>query len=153
MTRVFLWSVLLIAGLGAGLASCSKPLTTEQRIIADIRQMEAEIEDGERAAFLDHFTEDFEGQGGVVNHDRVKAMVIFQLNRYENLQAQLFPFRVTQTGEFTAQAAFRALVTGGDGLIPKNGQVFDFVTQWRLVDNDWLLYAADWTPVALDEVL
>lgn len=148
-----LFTLLFAAGLGFGLSSCSKPLTVEQRIIADIRQMEAEIEEGERAAFLGHFSEDFEGQGGVINRDRVTAMVIFQLNRYKNLQAQLFPIRVKETGEATAQADFRALVTGGQGLLPENGQVFDFVTRWRLVDDEWFIYAAEWGPVPLDEVL
>lgn len=133
--------------------SCAKPLTVEQQVIATIRDMEASIEAGERRAFLEHFTEDFSGRRGAMNHDQLRAMVVFQLNRYKNLQARLFPIRVTETGAESATAAFRALVTGGPGWIPENGQVFDFVTYWRLEGGSWMLHAADWEPVALEEAL
>ena len=46
-----------------------------------------------------------------------------------------------------------ALVTGGPKWIPDSGQVFDFETHWRLREDEWVLAAANWTPVVLDEVL
>jgi hypothetical protein len=137
----------------AGLSACSQPLTVEQRIIASIRTMEAKIEAGERRPFMEHIAEDFTGQGGLMTRDQVRAMVIFQLNRHKRLQAQLFPIHVTESAGNTAVASFRALVTGGPKWIPESGQVFDFETHWRLVDDEWYLYAANWTPVVLDEVL
>lgn len=145
---------LLLAGLLlSGLGACSKPLTVEQRVISTIREMEAKIEDGERVAFMAHIAQDFEGQGGVVNRDRVRAMVIFQLNRYKNLQAQLMPIMVSETSDTTASATFSAIVTGGTGLLPESGQLFNFETRWRLDDDEWLLYSASWDPVTLDEAL
>ncbi len=146
-------ALLLVGLILGGLGACSKPLTVEQRIIATIREMEAKIEDAERGAFMTHFAQDFEGQGGLVNRDRVRAMVIFQLNRYKNLQAQLLPIRVSEVSDTTASAAFSALVTGGKGLLPESGQVFNFETRWRLDDDEWLLYSASWDPVTLDEAL
>ena len=148
-----LGALLLVGLILGGLGACSKPLTVEQRIIATIREMEAKIEDAERGAFMTHIAQDFEGQGGLVNRDRVRAMVIFQLNRYKNLQAQLLPIRVSEVSDTTASAAFSALVTGGKGLLPESGQVFNFETRWRLDDNEWLLYSASWDPVTLDEAL
>ncbi len=139
--------VLLVA-----LTGCEKPLTVEQRVIAAIRDMEASIEAGERRNFMAHFAEDFTGQGGM-NRDQARALVVFQLNRYKNLQAQLFPIRVVERDENTATAGFRALVTGGPGWIPENGQLFDFDTRWVLVDDEWLLQSATWTPVRLEEAL
>jgi len=139
--------VLLVA-----LTGCEKPLTVEQRVIAAIRDMEASIEAGERRNFMGHFAEDFTGQGGM-NRDQARALVVFQLNRYKNLQAQLFPIRVVERDESTATAGFRALVTGGPGWIPENGQLFDFDTRWVLVDDEWLLQSATWTPVRLEEAL
>lgn len=138
------WAAAVLLGL---LAACSKPLTVEQRVIAEIRDMEARIEEGERRAFLAHIADDFTGQDGMMTREQVRAMVVFQLNRHKNLQAQLFPIRVSEQGEGEATAKFRALVTGGESWIPENGQLFEFDTGWRLIDGEWMLVSANWTPV------
>jgi hypothetical protein len=134
-------------------AACGKPLTVEQQIIAAIRDMEALVEAGERRPFMGYLTEDFTAQRGSMNRDQLRALLIMQLNRYRRLEGRLFPIRVAETGEETATADFRALVTGGPGWIPESGQVYEFKTRWRLVDGEWLLYAADWEPVPLEAVL
>lgn len=133
--------------------ACSKPLTTQQQVIAVIREMEARIEEGERRPFMKHIAEDFSGQKGQLNRDQVRGMVIYQLNRYQRLDARLFPIRVTETGEAMAMARFRALVTGGAGWLPENGQVYDFETHWSKQSGDWLLTSANWEPVPLEEVI
>ena len=97
--------------------------------------------------------EDFSAQHGRMNREQTRALVVFQLRRYERLNAQLFPISVTESGPETAQARFRALITGGPGWIPDSGQVYDFETTWRLQDGDWLLTGANWDPVPLDQVL
>ncbi len=135
------------------LAACDKPLTVEQQVISTIREMEARIEAGERRAFMEYIAEDFTAREGRMNRDQVRAMVVFQLNRYERLQAQLFPIAVIETGAETAEARFRALVTGGPNWIPDSGQVYDFQTAWRRDGDDWMLVSADWEPVPLDEVI
>jgi len=144
---------LVILFLLLSLAACDKPLTIEQQVIFTIREMEARIEDGERRAFMEFIAEDFTAREGRMNRDQVRAMVVFQLNRYERLQAQLFPIAVIETGEGTAEANFRALVTGGPNWIPDSGQVYDFETSWRQDGSDWTLVSADWEPVPLDEVI
>jgi hypothetical protein len=151
MGRSLLLSLAL--GLLGILSACGQQLTVEQQIIATIREMEARIEAGERRPFMQHISDDFSGQGGSMNREQLRALMIMQLNRYQRLQGQLFPIRVEQTGDDTASANFSALVTGGPNWIPENGQVFEFDTRWRKVDGDWLLIAADWDPVPLDEVL
>lgn len=135
------------------LAACSQPLTVEQQVIETIRQMEEKIESGQRLAFMEHIDAGFTGQQGRMNREQVRALVILQLNRYKELQGQLFPISVTETGPDTATAEFRALVTGGPGWIPDSGQVYDFQTAWKKDGSDWLLVSADWKPVPLDEVL
>ena len=132
-----------------GLAACSEQLTVEQQIIATIRDMEASIEAGERRLFMAHISDDFSGQDGNMNREQVRALMIMQLNRYQRLQGQLFPIQVIETGEDSASAHFSALVTGGPNWIPESGQVFEFETHWRRVDDEWLLHAANWTPVPL----
>ena len=143
----------LAALLAAGLFACSKPLTVEQRVIAAIREMEAKVEDGERRPFMEHITEDFTAQGGAMTREQVRTLFIYQLNRNKRLNAQLFPINVSDTGNGLAMARFRALVTGGRNWLPERGQVFDFETHWRLVDDEWLLYSASWDPVPLEQAL
>ncbi|MDX1380582.1 MAG: nuclear transport factor 2 family protein [Xanthomonadales bacterium] len=125
-------------------AACGEEPTIEQQVIATIREMERHIEAGERRPFMDYVAEEFSGQHGSLNRDQLRALMIMQLNRYQRLQGQLFPIRVEETGEDTATAHFRALVTGGPNWWPESGQVFDFETHWRRIDGDWRLTAADW---------
>jgi hypothetical protein len=148
--RFLLPLALVLLGI---LSACGKPLTVEQQIIATIREMEGRIEAGERRPFMQHIAEDFSGQAGSLDREQLRALMIMQLNRYQRLQGQLFPIRVEDTGDDTASAHFRALVTGGPNWIPESGQVFEFDTRWRKDGSDWLLTAAEWDPVPLEEVL
>jgi hypothetical protein len=132
------------------LVACDKPMTVEQRVIANIRDMEATIEAGERRAFMQYIADDFSGQQEAMTREQVQAVVLFQLNRHERLQVQLFPIRVKESGIDTATASFKALVTGGPNWIPDNGQIFEFDTLWRLVDDEWLLHSASWKPALLN---
>jgi len=139
---------LLLAGAG-----CERPLTVEQQVIATIREMEASVEEDERRRFMQRIARDFQGQRGQLNRDQVRALLVTQVNRYQRLSAQLFPISVSDGGDGTATANFRALVTGGPGWIPEHGQVYEFDTRWRRDGDDWLLVAADWVPVALEDAL
>lgn len=138
---------LLICALALA-AGCDAELTVEQQVIATIREMEARIEAGERRPFMAHISEDFRGQGGSLNREQLRALLIMQLNQYQRLQGQLLPIQVEETGEDTATSRFRALVTGGPGWIPDSGQLFEFRTGWRRADGEWQVVSADWEPVA-----
>jgi hypothetical protein len=129
-------------------AGCGAELTVEQQVIATIREMEARLEAGERRPFMAYVSADFSGQGGSLNREQLSALLIMQLNRYQRLQGQLFPIHVEETGADTATAGFRALVTGGPGWIPESGQLFEFRTAWRRVDEEWQVVGADWEPIS-----
>jgi hypothetical protein len=150
--RVPLLACIMTGVLGL-LAACGGELTVEQQVIVTIREMEARIEAGERRPFLAYVSEDFRGQGGSLNRDQLRALLIMQLNRYRRLQGQLLPIRVVETGEGEATADFRALVTGGPDWIPESGQLFEFKTRWRREDGAWRLIAADWEPVLYEPAL
>mgnify|MGYP003447524296 FL=1 len=138
---------LLICALALA-AGCDAELTVEQQVIATIREMEARIEAGERRPFMAYISEDFRGQGGSLNREQLRALLIMQLNQYQRLQGQLLPIQVEHTGEDTATARFRALVTGGPGWIPDSGQLFEFRTGWRRVEGEWQVVTADWEPIS-----
>jgi hypothetical protein len=65
------------------------------------------------------------------------------------LHAQFFPIYVQEAGNDLATAHFRILVTGGGGLLPDNGQLFEVETEWLREGSDWMLSKADWEAVQL----
>ena len=135
------------------IASCNQPLTTEQKIISRIRMMEAHIENGERRQFMSNVAEDFRGQGGRLTRDELRAYVVLQFNRYKNFNAQLFPIMVREITENEATAGFQALITGGPGWIPDQGQLYQFNTHWQLDGDEWMLAAAWWEPLAMGQLM
>ena len=147
MIRLFLIAACL------ALAACGEPPTIEQRVVAEIRNMEAEFEAGERLNFLSHVTEDFRGQGGAMSREQLRALVVLQFQRYENIEARLFPISVEEISASEARAEFNALLTGGAGWLPEDGQLYHFRTHWRLEDGDWRLAAASWAPATLGDTL
>ena len=130
--------------------SCSDELTLEQQIIAAVTQMEALAEDGDRRGFMDMVAGDFSGQLGSLSKDEFRRFMVIQWNEYRRLQAQLFPIHVRELGPGKAAADFKALITGGPGLLPDSGQVYNIRTRWTLLDGEWLLESADWDPTGFE---
>ena len=133
--------------------ACSEPPGIEQQVTAEIHAMEAEIEAGERLAFMSHVSEDFRGQGGAMGRDQLRAYIVLQSNRYKNLEARLFPISVKEISATEAAAEFKALLTGGPGWIPEDGQLYQISTHWRLEDDDWRLVSAYWEPAPLGDLI
>lgn len=146
-------AVLIAVLLSCMLLSCSPPPSVEQQIIGVIREMEEQVEAGERRAFIAHVADDFVGQHGITTRDELNAMVLLQLNQHRRLQVQLFPIHVTPTMPGQAQASFRVLMTGGPGWIPDSGQMYTVGTRWQEHDGDWFLVTARWQAVRVEDVL
>jgi hypothetical protein len=142
--------LVLLALLAGG---CGEEPTVEQQIIAAITEMESRGEEGRRSAFMEMVHESFIGQQGAMTRDEFRLFMIMQWNRNQRLQAQLFPIRVKDLGVGQASAKFKALITGGRGLIPERGQLYEIVTLWVKTGGDWLLVKADWKPIPLEEVI
>jgi hypothetical protein len=126
------------------LAACSQELSLEQQVIANIRNMEAHIEAGERREFMNYVAEDFFGQGGEFNHDQLNALLLYQLRRHKRVHAQIFPVQVLPAGVDEAEARFRVLLTGGEGFLPDTGQLYDVVSYWQWQEGEWRLRSAQW---------
>jgi hypothetical protein len=136
-----------------GLFACSQPLTVEQQIIAEIRDMEASIENRGRRAFMGHVADEFLGQDGMTTRQQLNALILYHLNRNKQLQAQLFPINVNSTSQETAEAYFRILITGGSGWLPERGQMYEITTHWEIQDGDWKLVRANWETTKLPVVI
>ena len=131
------------------LVACGKDLSVEQQIIATLRNMEATAEQGEHFEFMAYVADSFDGQQGLMDRREFHRFMIFQINQNRRLHAQFFPIFVRETGIDMASAHFQLLVTGGAGLLPERGQLFEVETQWLRADSDWMLEKANWEAVKL----
>ena len=135
------------------LPGCGAKLTVEQQIIATLHSMEEAAENGQHFEFIGYVADSFSGQKGSMDRREFHRFMIFQINQNRRLYAQFLPIHVQETVEAQASAQFRILVTGGGGLVPERGQLFEVETRWLRNGSDWLLITADWVPVYLDEVI
>ena len=146
--RLALNAVLLV-GL---LLACSEELTVEQQIIATLRNMEAAAEEGQHLDFMAYVADSFDGQNSSMGRREFHRFMLFQINQKRRLHAQIFPVHVQESGDDQATADFKILVTGGAGLIPDSGQLFEVDTIWLNSGGEWLLEKASWVPVRLPDV-
>lgn len=142
----FVTGVLMAALL---LVGCGEELSVDQQIIATLRNMEYAAEQGEHFEFMNYVAESFSGQQGAMDRREFHRFMIFQINQNRRLQAQFFPIFVKEGIENHATAHFRILVTGGGGLLPERGQLFEVDTDWIRPDGEWLLDSAVWKAVQL----
>jgi len=133
------------------LVSCGKKLTVEQQVIATLRNMESAAEEGRHLDFMENVADDFSAQQGSMGRLEFHRFMIFQMNQHRRLQAQFFPIYVAEEAADSASAHFKLLVTGGAGLLPDSGQLFEVETEWIRDGGDWLLKQADWEAVRLPE--
>ena len=67
--------------------------------------------------------------------------------RHRDVGAKVGQVTVELRGDSDAIARFNVIATGGSGgLLPESGQVYQVETGWRLVDGEWKLLNASWTP-------
>ena len=134
------------------LAACSKELSVEQQIIATLRNMEYAAEEGQHLEFMSYIADSFGAQQGSMDRREFHRFMIFQINQNRRLQAQFFPIYVEDQKDGLASAHFRLLVTGGAGLLPESGQLFEVDTSWLRDGGDWQLINANWEPVRLPDL-
>ena len=134
------------------LTGCGENLSVEQQVIATLEAMEDAAEQGQHFEFMGHVADSFGGQYGSMDRRAFHRFMIFQINQHRRLHAQFFPIHVQESGNDLASAHFRILVTGGSGLLPESGQLFEVETQWLRDGSNWLLEKADWEPVQLPDI-
>jgi hypothetical protein len=144
----FVFSVVITALL---LVACSKTPSVEQQIIATLRSMEVAAEEGKHFEFMGYVADSFGAQQGSMDRREFHRFMIFQINQHRRLHAQFFPIYVQELDIDHASANFSLLVTGGGGLLPESGQLFEVETQWLRDGGDWMLEAADWEAVQLPD--
>ena len=120
--------------------------TPEQAVRNQLEAMQAAI-DARDAGDIDALlAEDFVGNEGM-DRRGVRQLAAAVFLRHRDVAAKVGPVSVELRGDNEAIARFSVLATGGSGgLLPDNGQVYQVETGWRLVDGEWVLLNARWTP-------
>lgn len=134
-------AVLLAVALGA----CSND-SPEQAVRQRIDALQAAIDARDAGDIQALLAEDFVGNDGIDKRGAQQLAAAVFL-RHRQVAAKVGPVSVELRGQADAVARFSVLATGGaGGLLPEQGQLYQVETGWRLVDGDWQLLNASWTP-------
>jgi hypothetical protein len=61
-----------------------------------------------------------------------------------SIHSTLGPITIALQGSDRATANFTVLITGGEGLLPADGQMEQVRTGWRLNGSKWQMISAEW---------
>ncbi len=132
----------LLLGLLLALCACTRE-PDEQALRRTMAEMEAAVESGRSADFLDHISEDFSGQDGSVDNRELRALLLGHRLRYQDIGLVLGPATVKLFGD-RATITVDVLASGGQGL-SETGRVIAIESHWRRDDGDWRCFAANWS--------
>lgn len=131
---VLLMAVLVLSG-------CSRT-PPEERLRATIDGLQQAVEQRDGSALQTSIAEDFIGPGGL-DRDGARRMAQAMFLRYRDVSVNLGPLEI-ELRDRHATVRFTAALTGGAGVLPESGQLYDVETGWRLEDGEWRLVNADW---------
>lgn len=128
---------------------CALPACTpddpEAALRATVGQLQAALEARDAAAMQQHLADDFVGNGGL-DRDGARRLAAAYLLRHRDVGVTLGPLDVALAPSH-ATVRFTAVLRGGTGrMLPEAAQVQDVETGWRLVDGEWKLVSARWSP-------
>ena len=131
--------------LAIALGGCSDE-SPEQAVRAQVATLQAAIDARDAGDIEALLAEDFVGNDGLDRRGaRQLSAAVFL--RHREVAAKVGPVSVELRGEGDAIARFSVLATGGSGgLLPESGQIYQVETGWRLVEGEWKLLSASWTP-------
>lgn len=127
------------------LAACGSD-SPEQAVRKQVDAIQVAIDARDAGDIDGLLADDFIGNEGM-DRRGAKQLAAAVFLRHRDVAAKVGPVNVELRGQTDAIARFSVLATGGSGgLLPDSGQVYQVETGWRLVDGEWKLLSASWTP-------
>jgi hypothetical protein len=141
--RAVQWCASFFVLFCLSLVGCSKP-APEQALRESIQQLEQHALKKDTGAFFEYFAEDFSGSDGM-DRDNFRRYVQLIWLQHKDIGVQMGPLDVKLMEE-RATVNFTVALTGGQGFLPDQGQIYQVQTGWRLEGDDWKLISATWKP-------
>jgi ketosteroid isomerase-like protein len=123
-------------------AACGRS-DPEREIRATIARMAQSIEQRDPAMFLDAVAEDFTRESGAFGKQDARRTLLAAYLRNEKITVSAVVTDVRIEGD-RAYAKVRVVATGGSGLLPERGQIWDFDSAWRRERSQWKVFNAEW---------
>jgi len=139
-----MWKWLVPAFAALALAACART-PDEQAIRNTIEAMAEAAEARHGKAVLEHISEDFIGNDGAYDRDRLTALMRAQFLAGRGIGVHPGSIEVEVDGT-RAVARFPLRVDDASGRwLPDRRATLDVTTGWRREGGDWVCYNAKWT--------
>ena len=138
------FSALLIVAFSLVLAGCVEQSSDEQQIRDHLDAMTVALEEDHVRDFMRPIAEDFIAETGGLNRNALMLLVRRERMAREEVNIQRVNTEVEIVTDNRAIATFQAIGTGGTGLIPDEGQLWNVETGWRKQDDEWRMISASW---------
>ena len=125
------------------LSACDRA-SPEQALRDTIAAMVQAVESRDAKALFDHVADDFTRDSGGLDRRQMRALLLGLLLRNRNIRIVTTVREVRIEGN-RGRARLHLLATGGAGLLPERGRLWDVSSAWRREGGDWKLYNAEWT--------
>lgn len=126
------------------LGACGPEPDDHARIERTIDEMTVALETGDVSDFMAPVAEDFVTVDGRLDRRALGLLVRRERLARDAIGIQRLDTRVRIIGDTRAVASFRALATGGTGLLPDEGRFWKVETGWRRDGDEWMLISAEW---------
>jgi len=126
------------------LCACSAEIDDETRIERTLATMIEALEQGDVSDFMAPVADDFVAVNGRLDRRALGLLVRRERLARDAIGIQRLDTRVRIIGDARAVASFRALATGGTGLLPDEGRFWKVETGWRRDAGEWMLISAEW---------
>ncbi|HYM85813.1 MAG TPA: hypothetical protein VET30_03660 [Pseudoxanthomonas sp.] len=136
-------ALILVAGLL--LSACSGSTTPEAALRSQLQEMQTAASEGRPADFMQGITDDFVGNAGT-DRAALHNLLRMQALGKSRIGVTTGPLDVQMQGD-RATVRFTAVLTGGSGrLLPDSVQSYSITSGWRMQDDEWHVYYAQWEP-------
>lgn len=125
------------------LAACARS-DPERELRATVDTMARALEDKRPADFLEHVAADFTRESGAFGKDDARRLLAGAMLRNEKITLAVAVTDVNLLGAERANVRIRVVATGGSGLLPERGQVWEFTSAWRRERGTWRVFNAEW---------
>ena len=144
MKNSLLCLAFLVIAVSAALAGCAERSSDEQQIRGHLDAMSLALEEDHVRDFMRPIADDFVAETGGLNRNALMLLVRRERMAREEVNIQRMNTEVEIVTDNRAIATFQAIGTGGTGLIPDEGQLWNVETGWRRDEGEWMLISASW---------